>query len=327
MKKRPLLLINVTRDERVHSIIERTIASDTMVSAMFERKFAKSRAELHELIPQAEVLFSFAVPETAAAIAGNLKWVHFASAGVEKSLNRILLSKNIRLTCSRGIHAVTIAEYVMMQILAISKNLRQAYRFQGERKWGFEELLNGRFDLEGKTIAIIGLGSIGRRVAKLARAFDMRVIGMVNKTRAIAYVDKAYPSSGLKRCLREADFVLLSTPLTEKTLHIMGRDRLNEMKPGAYLINIGRGKLIDEAALIKTLENKRIAGAILDVFENEPLPSNSPLWGMENAYITPHYSGMAEGLWAKVTKLFCENAKRYRNGKRLIGIVDRNKGY
>jgi phosphoglycerate dehydrogenase-like enzyme len=259
--------------------------------------------------------------------ADNLKWVHFASAGVEKSLSPALLSRKIKLTCSRGLHAATIAEYVLMQMLAFTKNMRRAYKFQDERRWGFEELLAGKFDLEGKAVAIIGLGSIGRRVARLAKAFDMRVIGTAKKPRRIRNVDKTLPPSKLGQCLGAADFVVLSVPLTDKTLHFIGREELAAMKASAFLINIGRGKLIDQAALIEALENKRIAGAALDVFEAEPLPADSPLWVMENVSVTPHYSGMAEGLWVKVTKLFCENAKRYKNGKRLLGIVDREKGY
>jgi phosphoglycerate dehydrogenase-like enzyme len=294
---------------------------------MFERRYVKGRAELLEAIPRAEVLFTFAVPEEAAARAENLKWVHFASAGVEKSLNPALRAKNVMLTCSRGIHAATIAEYVLMQMLAHSKNLRRAYKYQDQRRWAFEELLPARFDLEGKTLAVIGLGSIGRRVARLAKAFDMKVIGTVNRPRRIANVSKVYPSAKLKQCLAEADFVVLATPLTDKTLHLIGREELAAMKPNAFLVNIGRGKLVDEAALIEALENKRIAGAALDVFEVEPLPADSPLWAMENVTVTPHYSGMAEELWVKVTELFCENAKRYRDGKRLLGIVDGEKGY
>jgi phosphoglycerate dehydrogenase-like enzyme len=327
MNKRPLLIINVTHDESVHAEIESIIAADPRVAAMFERRYMKSREELIKEIPQAEVLYSFMVPEKAVVLAENLKWVHFASAGVEKSLSPALLAKNAKLTCSRGVHAATIAEYALMQMLAFSKNLRKAHRLQDEHRWGFEELLPGRFDLEGKTVAIIGLGSIGRRVAKLAKAFDMKVIGTVNRPRKIAGIDKVYPPSQLRQCLAEAEFVILATPLTDATFHLIGREELGAMKPTAQLINIGRGKLVDEAALIEVLENKRIAGAALDVFEIEPLPADSPLWGMENVSITPHYSGMAEDLWRKTTELFCENAKRFKDGKRLLGIVNREKGY
>jgi phosphoglycerate dehydrogenase-like enzyme len=188
-------------------------------------------------------------------------------------------------------------------------------------------LLSGKFDLEGKTVAVIGLGSIGRRVARLAKAFDMKVIGTANEPRKIKHVDRVFPRSKLMQCLEAADFVVLSTPLTEETFHLIDREELAAMKPTAFLINIGRGKLVDEAALVKALEKKRIAGAALDVFDFEPLPASSPLWAMENVSITPHYSGMAEGLWVKVTELFCENAKRYKDGKRMLGVVDRKKGY
>jgi D-2-hydroxyacid dehydrogenase (NADP+) len=303
------------------------ISSDKSVSSMFERAYASGRGELIEAVPSADVLFSFAVPEEAILKADNLKWLHFASAGVEKSIGPALASRKIKVTCSRGIHAKTIAEYVMMQVLAFSKNLPKALEFQSAHKWSFEELLPGKFDLEGKTIAIIGLGSIGRRVARIARAFDMRVIGTVNKLRRIGSVDRVYPASGMDKCIALADFVVLSAPLTESTYHLMGEKQFDIMKQDAFLINIGRGKLIDEAALVSALRSRKIAGAALDVFEIEPLPADSPLWDMDNVNITPHYSGMAEDLWEKVARLFCENAKRFRSCKRMLGIVNIQEGY
>ncbi|HBZ00624.1 MAG TPA: D-2-hydroxyacid dehydrogenase, partial [candidate division Zixibacteria bacterium] len=212
-------------------------------------------------------------------------------------------------------------------MLAFSKGLRQAYRFQEKREWQFEALTQKRFDLEGRTVAIIGLGSIGLRVARLAKAFDMRVIGTINAPRKLAYVDKVYPSTKLNECLKQADFVVLSTPVTEKTFHLIGKTEFSLMKPTSYIINIGRGKLIDETALIKALLSKKIAGAALDVFESEPLPQDSPLWEMENVSITPHFSGMADNLWEKVAARFCENAIRFKVGKRLIGAVSLEKGY
>ncbi len=327
MKKRLKLVINVTRDKRVHKILENFIARNHVVSGMFDRVYVMSRAELIREIASADVLFSFAVPEEAIKTADNLKWLHFASAGVEKSLNASLRSKKIKLSCSRGIHAAAISEYVLMQMLAFSKNLRRAYQFQDKHQWRFEALLPGKFDLEGKTIAIIGLGSIGLRVAKLAKAFEMNVIGTVNRVRKLPYVDKVYPQSKIETCLKPADIVVISAPLTDRTFHIIGKRELSIMKPGSYLINIGRGQLIDEKALIEALEAKKIAGAALDVFDTEPLPSDSPLWSMENVVVTPHYSGMAENLWEKTAARFCENAIRFKDGKRLIGAVSIEKGY
>lgn len=327
MKSKLQLIINVTGDKRVHEILEDTISTNSIVSAMFERVYVSSKAELFEKIPSANVLFSFAVPEAAIKIGTNLKWIHLASAGVEKSLTPALIASKIKLTCSRGIHAKTIAEYVFMMMLAFSKNLRQAYSYQGRHEWRFEKLIESRFDLDGKTICIIGLGSIGSRVAKLAKAFDMRVIGTVNRARKIRNVDIVYPASKLKECLALADFVVLSIPLTDKTYHLIGGDELAVMKKNAFLVNIGRGKLVDEPALITALKEKRIAGAALDVFETEPLLPDSPFWDMQNVSVTPHYSGMAENLWRKVANLFCENAIRFKEGKRMLGIVNKREGY
>lgn len=327
MKSQLQLLINVTGDKRVHEILEDTISSNRSVSAMFKRDYISSKAELFEKIPSADVLFSFPVPEAAIKIGTNLKWIHLASAGVERSLTPALLASKIKLTCSRGIHANTITEYVFMTMLAFSKNLRQAYTYQGKHEWRFEELIEGRFDLGGKTICIIGLGSIGSRIARLAMVVDMRVIGTANRVRKIRNVDKVYPASKMKECLSHADFVVLSTPLTERTYHLIGQNELAVMKKNAFLVNIGRGRLVDEPALVMALKEKRIAGAALDVFETEPLPPESPFWDMENVVVTPHYSGMAEDLWRKVANLFCENAIRFANGRRMLGIVNKKEGY
>jgi phosphoglycerate dehydrogenase-like enzyme len=327
LKKRLRLLISVTKDKRVHKILEKTISRHRVVSAMFARLYVSGINELRKNIRAADVLFSFAVPDDAIANAENLKWLHFASAGVEKSLNPTLLSRKIKISCSRGIHATTISEYVLMQILVFAKNLRQAHDYQKNHRWDFEALLDGKFDLAGKTVCIIGLGSIGQKVAKLAKAFGMHVVGTVNERRKLRFVDEVYGPTGLRGCLAKADFAVLAVPLTPKTFHLISSNELSLMKNTAFIVNIGRGRLIDEKALVKALKTGAIAGAALDVFENEPLPPASPLWSMANVSVTPHYAGMAEDLWEKVALLFCENAIRYHNGKRLLGMVNRQRGY
>jgi D-2-hydroxyacid dehydrogenase (NADP+) len=328
MKKRLKLIVNVTRDRRVHEILENSIAGNNVVSGMFERRYVMSREELLAEAALAEVFFTFALPEEAVKAANNLRWVHFASAGVEKSLNQTLLARTkVKLSGSTGIHAAAISEYVLMMMLAFSKGLRNAYRFQDKHEWHFEALSAGKFDLEGKTVGIIGLGSIGLRVARLSKAFGIKVIGTVNRPRRLPYVDKVYPPSRLDDLLGRADFVILAVPLTDMTFHLIGEHELSIMKPGSYLINIGRGRLVDEKALIVALQQMKIAGAALDVFEKEPLPADSPLWEMEQVSVTPHYSGMAENLWEKVAQRFCENAIRFKQGRRLVGIVNRKKGY
>lgn len=325
MKSR--LVINVTRDKRVHDIIEETIASDKKVAGMFDRVYTSGRDDLMQNIATADVLFSFGVSESTIAKAERLKWIHFASAGVDKSLNPTLLSKNVKITCSRGIHADAIAEYIMMQILSFAKKLPRALEFQREHRWEFEPMLEGKFDLGGKVICIVGLGSIGRRLARLAAAFDMYVIGTVSTPRKIPYVDEAYESSKLHSCLKKADIIVLCIPLTEKTFHLIGARELTLMKASAFLVNIGRGKLIDESALIEALKSNKIAGAGLDVFDAEPLPPDSPLWDLKNVMITPHISGMTDNLWKKTARLFCENAIRFKAGRRMMGTVNKAKGY
>ena len=321
------LLVNVTRDKRVHEILERTIVSDKKVSRLFERVYASGRDELLRNIDTADVLLSFAVNEATITKAKKLKWIQFASAGVEKSLNPTLLATNIKLTCCRGMHADSIAEYIMMQILAFAKKLPRAFNFQREHHWEFEAMLNGKFDLSGKVLCIVGLGSIGRRLARMAKAFDIKVIGTVNTPRKIPYVDEVYSAGKLGKCLKKADIAAICTPLTDQTYHLIGGQELALMKKSALIINVGRGKLIDESALIEALKEDRIAGAALDVFETEPLPPESPLWDMPNVTITPHISGMTDNIWEKIGRLFCENAVRFHSGKRMLGSVNKKKGY
>lgn len=155
----------------------------------------------------------------------------------------------------------------------------------------------------------------------------MNVTGTVNSVRPIKHVNRVYSKKDLLKCLSGADFIVLSTPLTNETRNLLSAREFKVMKKNAFLVNIGRGPLINENDLIKALKSRRIGGAALDVFEKEPLSPDSPLWSFDNVHITPHYSGMAEDLWVKVANLFCDNAIRFRGGKRLIGSVSLEKGY
>jgi phosphoglycerate dehydrogenase-like enzyme len=205
---------------------------------------------------------------------------------------------------------------------------KELYCFQlkQQKKWQ-------RFDpgmLDSKTVGIIGLGDIGRETARLAKAFGMNVIAIrrsAHKESRAKYVDTLLPPGGLHQLLINSDFVVLSVPLTPATANMIGEAELRLMKPGAYLINIARGGLIDEPALIRALNEKWISGVALDVFAKEPLPADSPLWEMPNVIFSPHIAGDMEDYVLRATKLFCENLRRYLTGKRLINIYDRKRGY
>jgi phosphoglycerate dehydrogenase-like enzyme len=184
--------------------------------------------------------------------------------------------------------------------------------------------------LRGKTVGIIGLGHIGREVARLSKAFGMNVIATrrsATRTSRARYVDRLLPSKQMPSLLEESDFVVISVPHTPETHHLIGEKELGMMKPAAYIINIARGGIIDEEALIRALDEKRIAGAGLDVTEREPLPADSRLWDFDNVILSPHVSGGQENYVARATELFCDNLRRYLAGKKLRNVIDRKRGY
>jgi phosphoglycerate dehydrogenase-like enzyme len=184
--------------------------------------------------------------------------------------------------------------------------------------------------LRSKTLGIVGLGNIGREVARLAKAFGMRVVATRRSAKQVAqarYVDVLLPREQLPQLLSDSDFVVISLPLTPETNEFIGEEELRTMKSTAYLINIARGNIVDEKALIRALDEKWIAGAGLDVFAREPLPTDSKLWGFANVILSPHVAGDMEDYKERATKLFCENLRRYMSGKKLLNVVSKRKGY
>jgi phosphoglycerate dehydrogenase-like enzyme len=230
------------------------------------------------------------------------------------------------------VHGPVVAEHVIALILGLAKKLPQAARLQQKHSWGKELLwqLNPKpTEIAGATLGVVGLGSIGRNVSKHASALGMRVIAVrehLDNERPQG-VDEVFSSSELDQVLQESDYVVLSVPVTPETEGLINAKRLAKMKSTAYLINVGRGQLIDEAALLVALRGQKIGGAALDVFIEEPLPPDSPLWDLENLLITPHTAGLTEKMWERHYKLFTENLRRYMAGEELLAVVDKKKGY
>jgi phosphoglycerate dehydrogenase-like enzyme len=245
---------------------------------------------------------------------------------VDRFIDTDIWQSPVVLTGVSGIHATPIGEYVLMIMLMLAKKAPLYFELKAKHEWM-------RFMpsvLRGKTVGILGLGSIGREVARLSGAFGMRVIATRRSARATTrarYVDKVFPPGQLHQLLAESDYVAVTLPLTPETRNIIGEAELNAMKSTGYIINIGRGSLIDESALIRALRDNRIAGAGLDVTAIEPLPADSPLWEMDNVILSPHISGGMEDYTARATDIFCENLRRYLSGKRLKNIIDKKKGY
>ena len=257
--------------------------------------------------------------------AKKLKWIHSFSAGMDRVLTPEVLKSKIILSNSSGIHAIPIAEHVLGFMLIFTRKFYETFKKQQKKIWEKNQDLT---ELRDKTVIVVGLGNIGTQVARLASCFGAKVIGVKQNTNNKPdFVSKAYTLNKLEGILPKADFVALCLPLTHDTYHLFGMKKFRKMKKSAIIINIGRGALINEKELIKALKKKIIAGAGLDVTEEEPLPKNSPLWGMENVVITPHHSGWSEKYMDRAIDLFYVNLKAYLKGKPLPNLVDKKRGY
>lgn len=280
----------------------------------------------------AEVIFSASLRPEQLALAQHLRWIHAPSAAVHDLLFPELVKSEVVLTNSREVHGPVVAEHVMALIFALAKKIPQAALLQRQQIWGKGEMWNQRTpprEIGGSTLGLIGVGSIGSRVAKMASAVGMRVIAVrehVEKGSPDG-VEAVFAPSQIDEMLKQSDFVVLAAPLVTATQNVINPVRLANMKSGAYLINVGRGAQVDEAALVEALLAHRIAGAALDVFDHEPLPSDSPLWGLEDLLITPHTAGLTEKLWHRHYELFSDNLRRYLASQPLRFVVDKQKGY
>jgi phosphoglycerate dehydrogenase-like enzyme len=279
----------------------------------------------------AEVAIGSNLPLDKLACASQLKWVHSPAAAVHHYMVPEFIASSITLTNGRSTFAAPVAEHVMGQILALARQIPVCVRLQMKQTWGQQLLWDARprpRELKGATLGLVGLGAIGIEVVPRAKAFGMNVVAVREHPEKPAdSVGRVYGPQELERLLAQSDFVLLAAPVTPNTRHLISAERLARMKPGAYLINVGRGALIDESALINALQTKQIAGAALDVFEEEPLPEASPLWALENLLITPHCAGFIENLWERHLELIIENLRRYLGGMPLLGLVDKASGY
>ncbi|MDH4222673.1 MAG: D-2-hydroxyacid dehydrogenase [candidate division Zixibacteria bacterium] len=300
------------------------------LSKQVEFLYSQDKNHLRNLIGEAEILVTLSIKKEMFLQAKKLKWIHFGLAGVDRSLFPELLKSRVLITSSKGIHQVTVAEHAIGLILALAKGIGESIKAQMKKEWVQRELIDKRFTLKGKVLGVIGLGNIGLELAKQAKAFGMKVVALKNKVkRGEKYknVDKLFGKEKLKEVLSQSDFVVLLVPLTEETYHMIGEEELGWMRKEAYLINVGRGPVIDEQALIIGLKNKSIKGAGLDVFENEPLDSDNPLYDLENVIITPHIAGSMPDYYRRVGEIFKKNLDRYFSGKKLINLVDKKLGY
>jgi phosphoglycerate dehydrogenase-like enzyme len=287
---------------------------------------------IEQEISDAEAAFTFALRPEQLLAARKLRWIHSPAAAVHQFLFPEFVNSDVILTNARDVHGPVVAEHVIALIFALAKKIPQAVRFQQQHVWGQEIVWRGRprpRELANATVGLVGLGSIGCAVAKHAAALGMNVIAAREhpENTKPESVHEVLPSSRLDELLARSDYVVLAAPVTRATQSLIGRPQFAKMKPDACLINVGRGALIDEPALIEALRSHKIGGAALDVFEKEPLPADSPLWDLENLLITPHTAGMTEKLWERHYVLFSENLRRYLSGQPLFALVDKQSGY
>jgi phosphoglycerate dehydrogenase-like enzyme len=288
------------------------------------------RAESDRLLPRADVVLGWAVKPENFARAERLRWIQVTAASVAGLLFPALVESEVVVTNGRGLHAVSMAEHTIGVILAFARKLHLARDAQREGRWAQDELAGGAplRDLAGATLGLVGFGTIGRAVAERARALGLRVLAV--RRHPAADPDPAHEQWGTDRLpelLERSEVVVLAPPLTAATRGMIGHDELGRMRPDALLVNLGRGPLVDEAALIEALERGRIAGAALDVFDAEPLPASSPLWRMPQVILTPHVSGLGPRLWERGMELFARNLVAYRDGRPLENLVDKRAGY
>lgn len=253
-----------------------------------------------------------------------LRWYHTVSAGVENMPLPELAQRGIVLTNNSGSYDIQIAEHLMAFVFAASRQLHR-YRDQ-QRVTQWKEQTHQ--ELRDATIVVFGMGSIGGEIARLASAVGMRVVGVRRKAAAPgAGIDRVVAADRLADVVGEADYLAIAAPLTSATRGAISREVISRMKPTAWIMNIARGAIVDEPAMIEALQAKRIGGAALDVFETEPLPPESPLWKLENVIITPHHSGSSPRAGERTLALFAENLRRYKAGEPLINRVDYEAGY
>ncbi len=253
-----------------------------------------------------------------------LKWIQLSSIGIDQVPKQKVREQDIIVTNNRSGYSIPMGEWIVMKILELLKNSRDLYRKQSERKWQIDTSI---LELYNKTVCFIGTGSIASEAAKRLQGFDTNTIGINTTGKNVEYFNACYPMSKLSNAISQSDIVIVSIPYTKETHHLINKNSLSKFKNGAILINISRGSVIDEPALVEALKKGSLRGAALDVFEDEPLSKDNPLWELDNIIITPHNSWVSEMRNERRYNIIYENLKRFISGERLINVVDIDKGY
>ncbi len=286
---------------------------------------------LTEELPDVDIFVGYSLRAKQLKDAKKLKWLHSTAAGVAQLMYPELRDSGILVTNPSGVFSVPMAEHTMGLILALARNFPDAVRQQDLAHWSQQDLWDKPqhlSELNGRVLLIVGYGSIGRELARRAKAFDMRVWGVTRSGNGDhSHVETIFSAVQLHEALAEADYVVISAPETAETKHLIGAPELARMKRGARLINVGRGSLLDEEALVRALKSDALGGAAIDVAQTEPLPADSPLWKAPNLLITPHTSALSDQLWNRQAALLVELLERWFSGQEMFNVVDLARGY
>ena len=290
------------------------------------------RQTLRRLLPDADVAFTPFVDRDIFPSLARLRWVQSPAVGVGSLMFPELLASEVVITSARGIRARAIAEHVLGVTIALARKLPVAIRAQLEHRWAQEQLEGADVDvrtLQGQRMGIVGLGSIGRTLVGIAAPFGFRITGIRRRATGPppSGVEEVWPPDRLNDLLAQSDVVVIAAPHTPDTKHLIGRSELDVVRRGALLVNVARGKLIDDDAVVEALKDGRLGGAALDVFTQEPLDPASPYWDLPNVIVTPHVSGALRDYWTPLVALFAENLRRFEHGEALLNVVDKVAGY
>jgi phosphoglycerate dehydrogenase-like enzyme len=279
------------------------------------------KEEIGDFIQRANILLAFRIPDEFIKKAVNLQWIQSMASGVDALVDLPSLKKEVLITSTRGIHRPQMAEMALLLMLSLSRNFPQIIRNQDKGIW---ERWPASL-LYQKKVGILGIGAIGEEIARKCKTFGITVFGVDIVKRNVDVIDHFYGSEDLLKVVQEVDYFVIVAPLTPQTRKMVGEKVLSSMKPTAFLINIGRGEIVDEDALLQALESGKIAGAALDVFCQEPLPKDHPFWRTKNLIITPHLGGTSTTYAEQVLSIFEENLRRFLRGERktLINLVER----
>lgn len=289
--------------------------------------FHESMEEAKSELPQADILITYGSGLTDELIerAERLKWIMVISAGIDGLPLQAIKERNILVTNVTGIHKIPMAEYTIAMMIEAVKHIKRWHENERKHVWKQFSDMN---EISGKTLAVLGTGAIGSEIARLAQAFHMKTLGLNRSGRSVEYFDEIYTNDQVNGCVGQADFVVAVLPYTKETEHFIGREQFKAMKDEAIFINIGRGKTVNEADLLKALREGEIAHAVLDVFEEEPLPEDHPFWEMEQVTVTPHSSAITPQYQHRAFEIFEKNLQMFvSGGDNFINQIDYDRGY